>query len=226
MKFLYLIDDHDVLRIGVADWMRHNSDWKIAGQASYTQDALQLIESIETKKENVYVAVVDLSLKEPGSIDNTLGFTVLKAIKDSGKDIRSVVYTSFDSGFYVNKAMSDEYKALGYVSKNSSIHTLLDAINSAAEGQTYIQQELKRTVTETGTMLEALTKKERIVIDCIAQGLGNQEAAEKLGISIRTLENHLGHIYDKTDTHDKNSMLLKLGYVVADSTSQYTQEGV
>ena len=208
-----LIDDHDMLRTGVADWFCRNSDWKIFGQASCLKDAESLIKSIEIEKDDVCVAIVDLSLKESGATDNTNGCTVLKMIKDSGKDIRSIVYSSFDSGIYINKVMGIEYGCLGYVSKNSNIHILLDAVNEAALGHVFIQQDLKRTVKEVSFMLDALTKKEKAVIECVAQGLSNHDAAEKLGMSQRTLENHLGKIYDKTDSHDRSSMLIKLGYV-------------
>ncbi len=212
MKSLLLIDDHDMLRTGVADWITNHSDWKIIGQASCMNQAEQLIQSINIDKNDICVAVVDLSLKESGTSDNTNGYSVLKMIKDSGKNIRTVVYSSFDSGIYINKAMSEEYGCLGYVSKNSNIHILLEAINEAALGNVYIQNDLSNTVKQAAFMIDALTKKEKSVIECMAQGLSNKEAAEKLGISQRTLENHLSKIYDKTDTNDKFSMLKKLGF--------------
>ena len=100
--------------------------------------------------------------------------------------------------------------AKGYVSKVSDEEVLLKAINTVAEGKSYIQPDLISGLLAARSLFSMLSKREAQVTSLIQDGLSNEEIAEEMGIKLTTLENYLSIIYDKTGCRDRNSLLAKL----------------
>ncbi|MGP1368467.1 MAG: response regulator transcription factor [Treponema sp.] len=86
----------------------------------------------------------------------------------------------------------------------------MDAVNTVAEGKTFIQPDLVTSLLNTQSIFSILTKREKQIVKLIQDGLSNHEIAQKLEIKISTLENYLSVIYDKIGCKNKEMLLKKL----------------
>ena len=216
-KHLILIDDHPLMRVGIKNWFERNSSWTVDYEAGSMEETECKIEEIKADmshkkaKSECYVAIVDLSFKTENKNSCTLGFDIIKKIKKSIPEIKCIVFSYYENAGLIEKAISREVGASGYVSKNADEKTLLFAIENVAAGKTFIQQELVPNLLEIKNIYNAFTKKERTVVDGISKGLSNEEIAASMEISLRTVENYISRLYDKTDTHNKIELLERLG---------------
>ena len=207
MKKLILIDDHKMLRKGISFYITENSDWTILAEAESLDEVPGIIKQIEGKTEDQILAVVDIQIK--GNSDYTYnGFEAVKILAAAG--VPSVIFSSHDSGGFIERAMSTEVGAKGFVSKLSDEKMLLDAINSVAAGKPFVQPDLIGSLMEMNSIFSVLTKREVQVVKLIQDGLTNEEIAQKLQIKLTTLENYISVIYDKIGCRDRNSLLEKL----------------
>lgn len=207
MKKLILIDDHKMLRKGISSYITENSDWSILAEAESLEELPSIIQKIKLSQNQTIVAVVDIQLK--GSDEKT--FAGFEAIKLLAKEkVPSVIFSSHDSGAFIERAMSAEVGAKGFVSKLSDEKMLLDAINTIAQGKTFIQPDLVTSFIEMNSLLSVLTKRENQVVKLIQDGLTNEEIADKLEIKLTTLENYISVIYDKVGCRDRKGLLEKL----------------
>ena len=207
MKKLILIDDHKMLRKGISFYITENSDWAILAEAEGLDELPAIIKKIGSGSEDKIVAVVDIQIK--GNPDYSYnGFEAVKLLAAAG--IPSVIFSSHDSGGFIERAMSAEVGAKGFVSKLSDEKMLLDAINTVATGKTFVQPDLVSSLMEMNSLFSVLTKREVQVVKLIQDGLTNEEIAQKLQIKLTTLENYISVIYDKIGCRDRNSLLEKL----------------
>lgn len=212
MKKLILIDDHKMLRRGIASFILEKSDWQIAFEAESLSEIPLILQKIQSSKENdgedIYVAVVDIQLKDDGGNGYSNGFEAIKLLKENG--IESVVFSSHDTASCIETAMSGQVGAMGFVSKCSSEQILLDAINCVSQGHTYIQSDLVTSFIARQNLFSMLTKREQQVVKYIEQNYSNEEIAQNLNIKITTLENYISIIYDKLGCQNRASLLEKL----------------
>lgn len=207
MKKLILIDDHKMLRKGISFYITENSDWTILAEAEGLDELPAIIKKIGEAGENQIVAVVDIQIK--GNPDYSYnGFEAVKILAKAG--VPSVIFSSHDSGAYIERAMSAEVGAKGFVSKLSDEKMILDAINTIAAGKTFIQPDLVTSLMEMNSLFSVLTKREMQVVKLIQDGLTNEEIASRLEIKLTTLENYISVIYDKIGCRDRSSLLEKL----------------
>lgn len=214
-KTLILIDDHNLMRVGIKDWIQNNSDWKVKFEASSKDEVEKIIPEIAQLKadeNNKVCAVVDLSFQNDDGMSAKSGFEIIREIKEANSAIKCVVFSSYESAGYIEKALSSAVGASGYVSKNSSEKILLEAIEKVSDGEIYVEQKFFRNLLEIRTLYEAFTKTERKIIDMISENLTNEQIAEKLNIQKRSVENHISHLYDKAGVKGKTELLEKLGF--------------
>lgn len=206
MKKLILVDDHKMLRKGISAYFTENSDWTVFAEAEGLDEIPAILKTIDDK--NGVVAVVDIQLK--GSSDGGLfdGFEAVKLLREHG--IPSVIFSSHDTGACIERAMSAEIGARGFVSKLSDEKMLLDAVNTVSSGRTFVQPDLITSFMENRSLFSVLTKRELQVVNLIADGFTNEQISAKLEIKLATLENYLSVIYDKLGCRDKASLLEKL----------------
>ena len=211
MKYLILIDDHKMLRKGICAFFTESSDWHILAEAESLEEIPTILSKVKeeaSNAEDVVVAVVDIQLKESSDSGLLNGFHAVKLLR--GHDIPSVIFSSHDTGACIERAMSKEIGAKGFVSKLSDEKMLLDAVNTVASGKTYVQPDLVTSFMENRSLFSMLTKREHQVVNLIADNFTNEQIAEKMEIKLTTLENYLSVIYDKFGCSDKNSLLEKL----------------
>lgn len=207
---LYVFDNQQVAVEGITSYLSKKTGVKIAGQATNLKDSLAIISRTRSSEEPI-IAITELSFKKSGGGDNIEGTSLLRAIRQSGKNILPIVFTIMDAACYAHIAMHEEFGARGFVSKNAPLSTLLNAIEIVSAGGLYIQNELKEGITEFNAFLSTLTKTEKKVLQCLQSGASNKDAAQTLGLSQRTIENHLSNIYTKAAVADKNQLFNLLG---------------
>ncbi|HDQ93201.1 MAG TPA: response regulator transcription factor [Synergistetes bacterium] len=197
-----LADDHPLTRKGLKDYIEKESDLELVGEAS---DGLQAWELIG--KELPDVALLDIRM--PG--EN--GVSLARKIRDSGINVIPVMLTSFDSQQYVIASL--RAGARGYILKTVTPDELSRAIRMVAKGGLYLDGEVARSMEESDSAFESLSSREREVLLYAARGLSSKEIARDLIISERTVQTHLGSIYDKLGARNKTeAMLLALKYGV------------
>ncbi|MBO7122473.1 MAG: response regulator transcription factor [Treponema sp.] len=207
MKKLILVDDHKMLRKGISSYITENTDWTILAEAESLEEIPLIIKKIAPQKNDKIVAVVDIQIK--GSSDYPFsGFEAVKLLAKAG--VPSVIFSSHDTGALIERAMSAEVGAKGFVSKLSDEKMLLDAINTVAAGKTFVQPDLVASLMDMNSLLSVLTKREMQVVKLIQDGHANEEIAAKLQIKLTTLENYISVIYDKIGCRDRSSLLEKL----------------
>lgn len=230
MKNLILIDDHKMLRKGISAYFTENSKWNVIAEAESLDDMPDILKKIgenpyimekndgdriqnitkssdSDNEENCTVAVVDIQIK--GKDDRlSNGFEAVRLLRQYG--IQSVIFSSHDTGACIERAMSDEVGARGFVSKLSDEKLLLDAVNAVAEGKTFIQPDLVTSLLNTQSIFSILTKREKQIVKLIQDGRSNYEIAQFLEIKVSTLENYLSVIYDKIGCKNKEMLLKKL----------------
>ena len=193
MKKLILIDDHKMLRKGISFYITENSDWTILAEAEGLDEIPAIIKKIGSAEEDNIVAVVDIQIK--GNADYAYnGFEAVKKLAAVG--VPSVIFSSHDSGGFIERAMSADVGAKGFVSKLSDEKMLLDAINAVAAGKTFVQPDLVSSLMEMNSLFSILTKREVQVVKLI------QNSGHEIGCHshIHTWMNKMSEIEAKEDT--------------------------
>jgi DNA-binding NarL/FixJ family response regulator len=186
-----VIDDHAVLREGLAMVLRHQPDMQLAGQAADKASAVVLL-----RAEKPDVAVIDLAL---GAED---GLELVTAMRNLSPSTRTLVLTMHEERDYVRAAVSAG--AQGYVLKRTSTNSVLDALRSVAQGRTYLDPGLGEiTWTEIlqepapADRLAPLTPRERQVFERVARGETHREIGEQLGIGKKSVDTYRARVYQK-----------------------------
>jgi NarL family two-component system response regulator LiaR len=183
-----LVDDHTMVRRGLATFLHVFDDLELAGEAADGEAAIQLCARLLPD-----VVLMDMVL--PG----TDGVTATRVIRQRFPMIQVVALTSFKEEELVQNAL--QAGAIGYLLKDVSADELAQAIRTAHAGRATLSTEaahaLIHAVTQPPAPGHNLTKRERIVLTLMAAGLNNTEIAQKLGVSPSTIKSHVSHVLAK-----------------------------
>jgi DNA-binding NarL/FixJ family response regulator len=185
---LLLIDDHPVLREGLANLLERQPDFQIVGQAGTGEEALRLLKGCQPD-----ICLLDLSL--PG-ID---GFETLRRMRSQHPATRVLVLTSSDASSDAEQAARDG--ACGFISKNIDHKEIVAAVRDAHRGITGIRKGVESSRRPSPRTL--LTQRETDVLSLMRRGLTNAEIGRQLSIAERTVKGHVTEILVKLDASDR-----------------------
>jgi DNA-binding NarL/FixJ family response regulator len=199
---IVLADDHPLTRVGLRDYLLKEEDFELVGEAS---DGIEAGRLIESKKPDVAL----LDIRMPGES----GVSLARKVRDLSPSTAVIMLTSYDAQQYVLSSLKAGAK--GFVLKTTTPEDLARAIRIVASGGLYLDSEVSQAMEGPGFSPENLSSREREVLVEAARGLSSKEIAGKLYISERTVQTHLGSIYDKLGARNKTeAMLLALKYGV------------
>ncbi|WP_281560470.1 response regulator transcription factor [Thalassomonas sp. RHCl1] len=188
-----IADDHHVVRQGIARLLELEDDIAIVAQADNGRLAFELIEKYAPD-----VALLDLSMPGGG------GLETLNKIQSRGLTTRVAILTSFSGELKVNQAIASG--ALGFMLKDIDGDELVAAVRKVAGGEHYIQAEVAAKLAVGLTKKhkgEALTRREVEILALLGQGLRNQEIADELFISLKTVKVHVSNLLAKLELSDR-----------------------
>lgn len=186
---VFSVDDHPLLREGIATLIRSQSDMELVAEASTGRDAIQ-----QFKKHQPDVTLMDLRLPDMNGID------VLISIRAEFPNARIIMLTTFECDVEIQRAL--EAGARGYVLKSMPPKELLEVIRQVHGGKKRIPPEIAAQIAEHISD-EALTGREIEVLRQIANGNRNRDIAERLFISEETVKVHIKHIMEKLGANDR-----------------------
>ncbi|HKE15367.1 MAG TPA: response regulator transcription factor [Kofleriaceae bacterium] len=209
-----LADDHTLVRAGIRGLLTELPGVEVVGEAGDGQEALRLIEEVRPD-------VVLLDVGMPG----LNGLEVAGRIATLDPAIRVVILSMHLSEEYVLRAL--RAGCAGYLLKASAVSELEVAIRRVADGETYLTPAVSRRVLSDYVQrtrgaeepLEALTPRQREVLQLVAEGNSSKEIAQRLGLSPKTVETHRAQIMERLGVHDVTGLVLfavRVGLVAAD----------
>ncbi|GAA1990239.1 response regulator transcription factor [Microbacterium pumilum] len=188
-----VVDDHAMVRTGLAAMLAADGDIEVVGQAPDGRTAV--LEAVERHPD---VVLMDLSM--PG-ID---GVEATRAVLDAAPATRVVVLTSFSDRERVRRAL--EAGAVGYQLKDAEPDVLREAVRSASRGHTPLDPRIAGVLLpQAGAPADPLSPREREVLSLVTEGMANKQIARALGITERTVKAHLGNAYRQIGVADRTS---------------------
>jgi DNA-binding NarL/FixJ family response regulator len=198
-----LAEDHAVVREATAEIVDHQPDMRVVGQAGTGDEAVRLARQLRPD-----VVVMDIAMPHLNGLEATA------RIAAECPQSRVLVLTAREEESYVIRLL--QAGALGYLPKTVALDELLEAIRSVARGQSVLPPQIASVVVrhlagegppepDTGP----LTQRELEVLELAARGLTNHEIAQRLTISVRTVEAHLTHIYNKLGVASRTEAVVR-----------------
>lgn len=201
---LLLVDDHAIVRAGLRMLLESQPDMEIVGECENGRDAIQ--RALQLKPD---VILMDIAMPDMP------GYEATRAIKQQLPNVTILALTMHESDEYFFEMLSAG--ASGYVPKKAAPTELVNAIRVVHEGGVYLYPSLAKTLVkdyltraEQGdeqNAFDGLTEREREVLTLIADGLSNQEVADKLVISVKTVERHRANILAKLGLHSRTELV-------------------
>ncbi|MBN9110927.1 MAG: response regulator transcription factor [Pseudonocardia sp.] len=193
---ILIVDDHPVVRDGLRGVLSAEPDLAVVGEAG---DGAEALARVAASDDPVDVVLMDLRMPVMGGVE------AIKQLRRTGSGPRVLVLTTFDTDRDVLPAI--EAGATGYLLKDTPREELLRAVRAAHRGEAVLSPAVAgRLMGQVRSPAEeALSARELEVLQLVAGGATNREAARKLFISEATIKTHLLHIYAKLDVRDRAS---------------------
>jgi DNA-binding NarL/FixJ family response regulator len=196
------VDDHPVVRQGIAGMLALEADMNLVGQASNGREAIQ-----QFRANRPDITLMDLQMPEMNGLD------ALIAIRNEYPDAKVIMLTTYTGDVQILRAL--KAGAWGYLLKSTLHRDLLNTIRSVYEGKKALSPEVSYEVAEHGTD-EALTPREVDVLRLIAAGNSNKRVADKLSIGEASVKSHVENILSKLGANDRThavTIALKRGII-------------
>ncbi|MCB1100086.1 MAG: response regulator transcription factor [Verrucomicrobiae bacterium] len=204
-KQILLVDDHPVMRFGLAQLIRFENDMAVVAEAGTAREAVQIVVD-----QHPDLVVVDISLPDKSGIE------LIKDLRALNSDVKMLVVSMHDEEVYTERAL--RAGARGYVMKEEAADKLIEAIRVVLSGGVFVSEKMSRRIVELfsglGTAaaaddpMERLTDRELEVFELLGAGLGSKEIADRIQCSPRTVDAHRAHIREKLCLRDSKELML------------------
>lgn len=200
MISILIVDDHEMVRIGVSAYLSTQKDMEIIAEA---KDGKEAVEKALAHRPDIIL--MDLVMQEMDGIEAT------KQIIDAWPEAKIIIVTSFIDDEKVYPAL--EAGAMSYILKTSNAKEIAEAIRSTYIGQSILEPEvtgklMTKVRSNKESLHEQLTDREMEILLLMANGSTNQEIADELFISIKTVKVHVSNILAKLDVQDRTQAVI------------------
>ena len=192
-KAVLIVDDHPLLRQGLALLINQQQDMQVCGEAEEAQAAMQ---AIALRRPDIMI--LDISLNGPD------GLELLKSIRASDPELPVLVLSMHDEAIYAERAL--RARANGYIMKQEATEKVLVAVRRILNGEIYLSDRMSNKMLQQyigggpsrlQSRISALSDRELEVFRLIGEGRATREIAEELHLSIKTVETYQAHIKEK-----------------------------
>jgi DNA-binding NarL/FixJ family response regulator len=190
---LLIVDDHPMMREGLAQLIRHEPDLVVCGEAGTANEALQLVARLKPN-----LALVDISLPDKSGLD------LIKDLQNLHSGLPVLVISMHDESLHAERVL--RAGARGYIMKQEGGEKIMEAIRQVLAGRIYVSPKMSARILEVfsgqrpragHSPIEQLTDREFEVFRLIGQGIGTREIARRLSLSVKTVEVHRAKIKSK-----------------------------
>ena len=203
---ILLVDDHQVIREGLRSYLENNQTFTIVAEAAHGKEALEKLQD-----EIVDLVIIDINMDVMDGIECT------REISKNYPDVKILAFTMVNEGQHIKEMMNAG--ASGYLLKSSPHSEIVEAIDTIMGGGTHYSQEVTSTVMNNLLSKKVqnssksitdipLTTREKEVLQLISQEYSNQEIADTLFISTRTVEAHKRNLLEKTGCKNVAGLIL------------------
>jgi len=202
-KRILVVDDHPIVRQGLALMVNREADLVVCGEAEDAPGALLVLASAKPD-----VLIVDISLNGPDGLD------LLKSIRTTHPTLPVLILSMHDESIYAERAL--RAGANGYIMKQEATERVLVAVRRILGGEIYVSDRiankmLKHYITGSGNLRNSsiadLSDRELEVFRLIGEGHGTRQIAEELHISIKTVESYQAHIKEKLSLRSARELM-------------------
>ncbi len=202
-KTVFIVDDHPLLRQGLALLVNRERDLAVCGEAEEAQTAMR---EIAAKKPDILI--VDISLNGPD------GLELLKNLRTLYPNLPVLILSMHDESIYAERAL--RARANGYIMKQEATEKVLVALRRILGGDIYLSDRMANKLlhqyisgasADMHSRLSALSDRELEVFRLIGEGRSTRQIAEKLHLSIKTVETYQAHIKDKLSLHSGRELV-------------------
>jgi DNA-binding NarL/FixJ family response regulator len=202
-KTVFIVDDHPLLRQGLALMINREQDLSVCGEA---EEALAAMRGIGEK--NPDILIVDISLNGPDGLD------LLKNLRTLYPSLPVLILSMHDESIYAERAL--RARANGYIMKAEASEKVLVAVRRILGGDIYLSdrmankllhQYVSGTPADMTSRLSTLSDRELEVFRLIGEGRGTRQIAEKLHLSVKTVETYQAHIKEKLSLHSGRELV-------------------
>jgi DNA-binding NarL/FixJ family response regulator len=204
VKKILLVDDHPIMRHGLAQLINVEGDLKVTGQCSTAAEGMKVIEKLKPD-----LVIADLTLPDKH------GLEFIKDVQAMRPGLLMLVLSMHDESLYAERAL--RAGARGYVMKETAAENLVKAVRKVLDGGIYLSEGMagamlemvsgQRQKSSANHGLDRLTDRELEVMQLIGQGKATRHIAEQLNVSVRTVDAHRAHIKDKLQLPDGNALV-------------------
>jgi len=193
-----LVDDHELVRQGIATMLSSASDIQIVGEAKTGREALEM-----ARTQLPDIVLMDVRMPDMDGLEAT------RKIKEERPRTAVIMVTMHDNPAYLRDAV--RAGAAGYLLKDVSKEELVDAVRQVSTGGAFIESqmlkgmlsEMKPSGATVSPAAKNLTKREREILSLVAEGMSNREIADKLVLSPETVKSHVAAILEKLNVSDR-----------------------
>ncbi|MBN1507771.1 MAG: response regulator transcription factor [Sedimentisphaerales bacterium] len=199
---ILIVDDHPVVRQGLAQLVNQEKDLEVQG---YAEDAYQAMQAVKEVRPDM--VIVDISLKD------TSGMDLIKDMKVQYPNLPILILSMHDESLYAERALRAGAK--GYIMKHEATERVITAIRRVLAGEIYVSDSMAATMVSklaTGVAprstspVESLSDRELEVFRLIGEGHKTRDVADKLHLSVKTIETYRAHIKEKLGFKDGNEL--------------------